>query len=365
MKIRTIRATRFSLPFARAVALSTGVRESAEHVLVSVTTEDGATGYAECIPRSGIYGETVEAAPVVIEQVLAPLVVGRSVFDTRAIHTQLAKVVANPSARSAVELAAYDALSRTLEVPAHRLLGGFASEVRCCPVLGYGAPAAVVDEAQAVAERYGVDTFKFKIGPDLRQDIAVAAALRAALGDSVRLYADANGRYSAAEATAFADATGDLRLRWLEEPTAASDLLGRKRVAELSPTPVLGDESCCDPRSAALEVLAGRSSAVSIKIARTGIVASSQVRDFCRSIGASVVIGTQGDSAIGAFTAAAFAAADPSTCAEAAEIMFFLDLAATLTTERPQISNGRLVLGAKSGFGFEIDPDQLAKHQSA
>jgi L-alanine-DL-glutamate epimerase-like enolase superfamily enzyme len=330
-----------------------------------VTTEDGVIGYAECIPRPGIYGETVEAAPVVIEQVLAPLVVGQSVFDSRAIHTQLAKLVANPSARSAVELAAFDALSRTLEVPANRLLGGFAQEVWCCPVLGYGAPGAVVDEAQAAAERYGVRTLKFKIGPNLRQDIAVAVALRGALGESVRLYADANGRYSAAEATAFAHATRDLRLRWLEEPMAASDLLGRKRVAELSPTPVLGDESCGDPRSAAVELLDGRSGAVSIKIARTGIVASSQVRDFCRSVGAGVVIGTQGDSAIGAFTAAAFAAADPSTCVEAAEIMFFLDLGATLTTEQPQISNGRFVLGDTPGFGFEIDPDQLAKHRSA
>ena len=365
MQIVSVAATRFRLPFGLPVALSTGVRKHAEHVLVSVITDDGVTGHAECIPRPAIYGETPETAALMIEHVLGPAVVGIDISDTQLAHARLAGLVGNPSARSSVELAAFDALGKTLALPAHRLLGGFTRQVRCCPVLGYGTPERVVAEAVEFHERYGSDTVKFKIGADLSQDIAVTKALRTELGEQVTLYADANGRYSVAEAAAFVDATSDCRLRWLEEPLPATDLTGRRRIAERSAVPILGDESCADPHAVAVEVLAGRSSAISIKPARTGIVASGAIRDFCGSLGIPVLIGTQGDSAIGAMTAAALAAAHPALAAEAAEIMFFLDFADSLLSELPSIVQGQFTLPDAPGFGFAIDPDKVARYRVA
>src|ERR1700722_1242877 len=102
MRIVTIEATPFSLPRLTAIALSPGARSSADHVLVRVTTEDGVRGHAECVPRPSLYGETFATAPSVIVNELAPLVAGVPVSDLQEIHRRLAKVAANPSARSAI-----------------------------------------------------------------------------------------------------------------------------------------------------------------------------------------------------------------------------------------------------------------------
>jgi L-alanine-DL-glutamate epimerase-like enolase superfamily enzyme len=363
MTIRSVTATRFALPFARQIALSTGIRETAEHVLVAVTTQGGVTGYAECIPRPAIYGETIQTAPTIIEELLAAAVIGLDESDLSMVHARLAKLAGNPSARSAVELAAFDAHCKTIGKPAHIVLGGFATDVACVPVLGYGTPEQVVLQAQRMRSEFGVETVKFKIGPDVTKDIAVAVALRAQLGSAVGLYADANGRYSVPEALIFLDATRGCGLRWLEEPVSADDIEGRRAVAAHATMPILGDESCADPRTVAVEVQDGRSTAISIKIARTGIVSSAAIRDHCAAAGTPTLLGTQGDSAIGAFTAAAFACSSRHLALQPAEVMFFLDLADQLTTDVPSIVDGKLILSDRPGFGFDIDAEKVAQYR--
>jgi L-alanine-DL-glutamate epimerase-like enolase superfamily enzyme len=363
MKIAAVEAVRFRLPMAQVIALSTGTRSEEEHVLVTLRTDDGVVGHSECVPRPSIYGETPAGAAALIGGELAVLVEGLPVSANAAIARALAKVAGNPAARSAVELAAFDAHAKSLGAPAHRLLGGGASETRCCAMLGYGEPAAVVAEAREQIERFGVGTIKFKVGPDLEQDIRVARALREELGEGVRLYPDANRRYTTAEAIAFVDATRECRLRWLEEISDPDDLAGRRAVVARAACTVLGDESCATPRAAAVELEDGRVGGVSIKPARTAIAASTRIRELCAARGAPAVVGSQGDSAIGALVSAAFAAAAPPTSAEAAEILFFTGLADDLLTARPTVTGGAMKLSDAPGFGIEIDPERLARYQ--
>ena len=129
MKIRSISATPFRIPLAQAISLSTGARGSAEHVLVEVLTEDGVTGHAECVPRPTLYGETFQTAASVIENSLAPLVIGTPVSDLQRLRARLHGVANNATAKAAVELAAFDAFGKTVAQPAHRLLGGFAADI--------------------------------------------------------------------------------------------------------------------------------------------------------------------------------------------------------------------------------------------
>src|SRR6201999_1407921 len=66
--VAALAATPFRLRYASEISLSDGVRQSAEQLLVTVTTSDGVSGHAECIPRPGIYGETIESARRMIER---------------------------------------------------------------------------------------------------------------------------------------------------------------------------------------------------------------------------------------------------------------------------------------------------------
>jgi L-alanine-DL-glutamate epimerase-like enolase superfamily enzyme len=356
MKVRSLEVIPFRIPFARSIELSTGRRDAVEHLLVRVRTDLGAVGHAECVPRPTLYGETLASAKVVIEGTLAPLVVGHELDGAHAGARAVAGIAANRSARSAVELALFDAWCQELEVPAHKLLGGATTKVPCAPMLGYGSVEEVVAEATALREELGVGTIKFKVGGDAEHDAAVAVGLREALGTEIRLYPDANQRYTAGEALRFLDRSREADLRWFEEPCPATELFGRRSVAERFPARLIGDESCTNARSAAVELLDGRSAGVSIKIARTAIAESVRIRELCAALGAPILIGSQGDSAVGA----ACAAAAPETVAEAAEIVFYRGLEDDLFTEPLRIDEGALVLSDAPGWGFEIDPDKLA-----
>ena len=99
-----------------------------------------------------------------IEQVLAPRVVGLRVGDLGSLTSRLMTLRGNLAARSSIEIAVFDAWAKSLGVPAHRLLGGEAEHVPCCAILAYGEHEAVVDTARTLRDRHGVTTFKLKVG---------------------------------------------------------------------------------------------------------------------------------------------------------------------------------------------------------
>jgi L-alanine-DL-glutamate epimerase-like enolase superfamily enzyme len=361
MIIKRIEAVPISLPFVRRTALSTGTRASSEHLLVVVESEDGVRGYAECTPRPTLYGESISGARVIIEQLLAPRVRGLRLDSQATIRTRLAEIAGNPSARAAVEIAAFDAFARSCKLSAVTLLGGHATAVPLCAMLGYARPDGALEEAQSVQERWGITAFKFKVGRDARNDIAVARALREGLGDSAILYADANQQYSFEDAVRFLRATQELDLPFVEEPTGEPSHLALGRMVSY---PLLADESAADVAAAYRSVTAGYCRGVSIKPARSGLSDSALIRDVAVMAGVAPVIGSQGDAAIGALVAAAFAAAHPETSRRPAELAFFTTMAAHLVQVAPTIRDGELLVPDGPGFGFEIDPPALDLYRS-
>jgi L-fuconate dehydratase len=96
--------------------------------------------------------------------------------------------------------------------------------------------------ANSAAE--GFTAMKLKVGsPDLDRDIRRARLVRQAAGDSVRLMVDANQQWTIDQSIAFSEATRDLDLFWLEEPTHPDDVLGHRTIAEaIAPVKVAAGE---------------------------------------------------------------------------------------------------------------------------
>ena len=74
------------------------------------------------------------------------------------------RVAGNHVARGAVDLAVWDLVGQILGCPCHTLLGGFADDVAAAHMLSFGEPAAMADEAIAINDQLGVQTFKVKVG---------------------------------------------------------------------------------------------------------------------------------------------------------------------------------------------------------
>ena len=362
VRIAAVEAIPFALPYRRAPKFASGSVDSADNVLVRVHTDAGLVGQAEAQPRPYTYGETQISIVNTVRGRLNDGLIGVDPLRTELVAERCGRVAGNQVARGAVDLAVWDLVGQILGCPCHRLLGGFADDVAAAHMVSLDEPAAMANEAVAMKERFGVKTFKVKVGRDPAVDVAAVRAVRDALPDA-DLYVDANRGWSYDDAARAGDELADLGVRAIEEPISIEDRAGRLRLAERWVVPLVGDESCISLAHVDRALEEGAVRMVSVKTARTGFTESRRILDLCLARNVPVVVGSQYEGAIGAIATIAFAAAFAVTAGQPAEITNFLDLADDLLVAPPEIRNGHAAAPAAPGLGVEIDEDRLARYR--
>lgn len=365
MKITAVEAIPFAIPYSKPLRFASGEVHTAEHVLVRVHTDDGIFGTAEAVPRPFTYGETQAGIVAVIQQLFAPAVVGLTLLERELVGARLARTVGNPCAKAAVDMAIWDALGRTLELPVTGLLGGYTDRMRVSHMLGFDEPAAMVAEAEKMMDRYGISVFKVKVGRrPVTLDTAVVRALRERFGDAIELYVDGNRGWTAAESLRAMQDMADLGLTFAEELCPADDVVGRRWLVERLDVPFIADESVPSPADVTREVLGKSATAISIKTARTGFTTSQRVHHLAEGLGLEVVMGNQIDGQLGSACSVAFGAAYELTSRRAGELSNFLDMSDDLLTESLLIRDGVLRVPTGFGHGVDVDPDKLARYRT-
>jgi L-Ala-D/L-Glu epimerase len=363
MKIVKIEAIPFAIPYRKPLRFASGEVHTADHVLVRVHSDDGVVGVAEAPPRPYTYGETQASIVAAIEQLFAPEVVGLSLLEREVLHARLDRTVGNPAAKAALDMAVWDALGRSLDLPVTQLLGGWTDRMRVAHMVGFAPDAEMVAEAERVRDRYGITTFKVKVGRrPVEMDVRACRALRTALGPDVELYVDGNRGWTPSEAARALDAMADLDLSLAEELCPADEVLGRRWLVGRTPVPTVADESATTPGEVTRELLGGSATMISIKTARTGFSTSQRILHQCGGLGVEVVMGNQIDGQIGTACTVAFGAAHRASSRRAGELSNFLDMADDLLTEPLEIAGGELAVRPGPGLGVEIDPDKLAHY---
>jgi L-Ala-D/L-Glu epimerase len=362
MKITSVDAVPYSIPYRRPLAFATGVLDSADHVLVRVHTDEGLTGHGDAVARPMVYGESQASIVTAVRDWLEPALTGSDPFAVENAHERTAWVIANNTARGALDVALHDLRGKATGLPSWRLLGGAAGEVRVTRMLSMGDPDEAADEAAAAREE-GITSFKVKVGTDVRADVARVAAVRAAVGESATIYVDANHGWSAEEAARALHAMADHDLDLVEEPNPADDRIGRRRLAERLPIPIMADESTPTLADASRELTTGAARAVSIKTTRTGFTESARIVALARAVGARALLGNQADSMIGSAAALAFGAAHSWVAREPGELDLYTLFTDHLVTEPLQVRDGALHTRDRPGIGVEIDEDKLAHYR--
>lgn len=364
MKITEVEALPFAIPYRKPLRFASGSVTAAEHVLVRIRTDEGLVGEAEALPRPFTYGETQASVLAAVRDLFAPAVVGRRPTEREAVREDLDRTVANPAAKSAVDMALWDLIGKEADQPVVELLGGYADRMRVAHMVGFAPPAEMVAEAERVRDEHGITAFKVKVGRrPPRQDVEACRALRAALGDDIELYVDGNRGWTASEALRALRAMEDLDLTLAEELCPADDVLGRRWLVERSPVPFVADESATRPGEVTRELLSGSATAISIKVARTGFSASQRVLHQCEGLGVEVVVGNQIDGQIGTACSVAFGAAHRATARRPGELSNFLDMRDDLLAEPLRIIGGELAAPGGPGLGLHLDPDKLAHYR--
>jgi len=356
--ISEIEAIPYALPVLRVAHFASGTRERADHVLVRVHTDEGLVGEAEAQPRPYTYGETQASIVSAVRDHLAPALTGLDPIRTELAAQRSSHLEGNNVARGAVDLAIWDVVGKLLGRPCRELLGGYAADVAAAHMISYDEPAAMAQEAIEYSERFGIGTFKVKVGRTVDLDIAAVTAIREAL-PSADLYVDANRGWEYAQALRAGAALIELGVGAIEEPIAVEDVDGRLKLAQRWTVPLGGDESCISLARVAGALDEGAVRIVSIKTARTGFTESRRILDHCLARAVPVVVGSQYEGAVGVLATAAFAPAFAATAVRAAEVMNFTDLGDDLLAEPVVICDGRIIGPDAPGIGITIDEDKL------
>jgi L-alanine-DL-glutamate epimerase-like enolase superfamily enzyme len=234
MKITRIEVFELEAPLEKPWRIATFELKSLLATLVRVHSDDGLTGIGECIVRLG-----PRAARAVVEEVLAPVVIGRDAFDIEGIwHDMYCTMRARGHSRgylleaiSGIDIALWDLLGKKLGLPVAKLLAGhgrrelsaYASSILL------DTPAVMAKEAERLAAD-GYTAIKMKVGGGPKSDIACMDAVRKAVGANVDIMLDANSGYDAPAAIAVGQHAEKLGVFWLEEPVVPDDLPGYQRI---------------------------------------------------------------------------------------------------------------------------------------
>src|SRR5438445_2849489 len=108
-----------------AIISSLGEHLRGQYVLLRVHDDAGRVGLGEASVTSVWSGETQPGTIALINEVLAPLVVGADPFDAEWIGRRMDRAAfGNSFAKAAVEMALLDLQGKILGVPVYKLLGG-------------------------------------------------------------------------------------------------------------------------------------------------------------------------------------------------------------------------------------------------
>jgi o-succinylbenzoate synthase len=211
---------------------------------LQLVDSDGARGRGEVMPLA----EAPDSARPAIEKAWAEQLIGRPLPTSVEEIEQLlagAGMEATPAARHGLELALLDLASRRAGLPLSRFLvnGRAREEVQVNALLSGRIPGALGDEARAAVER-GFKTLKLKVGGvDLSEDAHRLRAVRRAVGESIALRVDANGTWSEGEASTALRGLSPLQLELCEQPVAANNPDGLRRVRQRVPCLIAADEA--------------------------------------------------------------------------------------------------------------------------
>ena len=158
------------------------------------------------------------------------------------------------SALSAVEMALWDILGKSLGVPVYKLLGGKTREKVRIYVNGWFAGAKTPEEfaeKAAIAVKRGVTAMKWDpfgksyldiSNKDLDTALRCVAAVREAVGPEVDLLIEGHGRFNVPTGIKIAKELEQFKPMWFEEPTPPDSLEALKAVRDKSPVPISAGE---------------------------------------------------------------------------------------------------------------------------
>lgn len=339
----------------------------AQTCLVRITADDGTVGWGEAHAPLG-----PRATKAVVEDVLAPLLIGRDPF---AIELHWERMYGSMRLRghasgyqleamAGVDIALWDLVGKLLDEPVYRLLGGpFRTEL---PSYASGLPGATIEERIATAEGFiaaGYTAIKMSTGrANIETDLAGVAAIAEVVRGRADLLVDAHGAYTAEQAIAVAKRVQELGVYWLEDPLPPEALDGYATLAAAVDIPIAAGETDCTRWQ-----IAERLSRKAVDVLLPDICRAGGITEGRRIATVASLHNTRWAAHVSMGTSVHVAAAAHLAAASANFLIFEFSstpnpIGDQLLTAPLHPEHGILTVPDGPGLGIEFDMDRLNAH---
>lgn len=358
MKITSVDVWEYRVSYVDGVYTMSHGRAAHGHrsALVRVRTDEGIVGWGEVCPNGATFSASFfegerAALPILAEAVMGldPRNLGRV---NQAMHGAM---MGAPGAKTALDVACWDILGKSVDLPIAELLGGALQET--IP-LALSVPIGTSDAAGEYVSKHrerGVTNFQVKVGDAWSSDVERVRAAFDAAGSGTSIVVDANGGWSLQSALLAAKRLEELPIH-LEQPcrTLAECAELRKHTA----LPMILDESICSLADLAAAKRAGIAG-VNVKVQRVGgLTAARLIRDAAQALGMNIECDdTWGGTIVTAGVAQLAASTDPRHFLAAAFLSTFTQPA---VSNAPRISSGGGMGHALTGPGLGVEVDVAA-----
>ncbi|MEZ4859778.1 MAG: mandelate racemase/muconate lactonizing enzyme family protein [Caldilineaceae bacterium] len=351
----------------RAIRGGRGYHTTSPFLMLKVHTDAGITGVGEVSCTPAWSGEDNVTANHLIEQMLAPVLIGEDPTAIERLTRLMQRTVANhPFTKAGLEMALWDILGKVAGLPLYKLLGG---AVRDFVTTKFSVSGLEPDQAAAIAKwavAQGFRTMKVKVGIDPDGDVARVGAVRAAIGPDIRLGVDANGGWSPRVAIQTIRRLTAYNIYFAEQPVPDLDVAWLADVRSHVDVPIMADESVYSLQDAMAIVRAGAADVLSVYVSKGGgIGAARKTAAVAEAAGLTCTVGSNLELGVASAAMIHLAMATPAIGAEEfpCDILTPFFYESDLLVESLPIVGGSARPSDRPGLGVDLDDALLEKYR--
>lgn len=378
MKIHRIETIPIRLPTRRAHQWASLTTPIGVYVIVRLTADEGLVGLGEAPALKDwggdhmkYYGETPQTTVHIINDILAPALVGKDPCEIALLHAVMDQAVRGyPYAKAAIDMALYDVVGKAFKIPAYQLLGGrYRRRVTIAHSIGLMGIDKAVEEALQVKDE-GIKAIKLKGGQEPKRDVELVKQIRKAIGPEIQIAVDANQGYPTPKvAIQTIQAMEEYGIRYMEQPVEGIDALAE--VAQRVDTAIMADESAWTPQDVMEIIRKKAAEIISLYTTKPGglfkakkVAAVAEAAALQCNVNGSVEtgVGNGANLHLAASTAvASLACVVPVSTPKGkgkkgiAGIYYQDDI----VTEPFEYSDGDIVVSSRPGLGVELDEEKI------
>ncbi|RJO71451.1 hypothetical protein D5S18_25120 [Nocardia panacis] len=363
MKIQSVEAVPLTVSFRTAFRFGTTDRTTSPNVVVIIRSDDGVAGYGEACPVPAFTGETQKSVVELVEQRVAPTLIGKDPGNRVRLLGDLERVVRSaPFTVAAVDTALLDLLGRALQVPVHTLLGGACRDrTEVHGSVGWDEdPAKMVETAVAQSQTYR--WLKLYAGRgEIDADLDRLRAVRDAVGPDIELFVDINGMWTPSDLVRALPRVGEIGLAMLEQPLPpAAAAFQHQLVGDLR-IDIAADEAVRTVSDAARVARERTATVINVGHAKLGgPTAALQAAQIAAGSGVGVMVGSVIEMGIATAMGLQLAAALPRL-GYPSYLMGPLKYRQQITEPQIEVLDGHIAVPRGPGLGVTVDENELRR----